>query len=259
MEGLIPYLRDCIRPRGDEEFFVGEKWPAVTFKQDALIFLPASAVIPSGIQSVVVGEWRLCRWNKPRDIAWFCEESGKFSWDTSRDPIYRRLVPPPYETLDHVKVICAVVMNTNPQGKTYVEYGVRSGSSIEPVSALVFSAIGVDICGYKPVGKNITFHQMKTDDFSEKILPGVKFHYAFIDADHSAKQVLQDFSHIFNRIQTGGYVFLHDTYPCMAEMIQPRFCNDCFMAPLAIKKAYAGKLEMLTLPLNPGLTIIRKL
>jgi len=257
MEALLNYFQQVIKPRSDKELVVAEKWPLDPV-QDAIVFLLGGAYPPAGIEFVTVGDWKLARNNRPRNIAWFNEETGEFSWRSDDLPIYRRLVPPPYETLDHVKVISNIILSTNGLQKTYLEYGVRSGSSIEPISALVFSAVGVDISGYVPRAKNITFKQTTTDNFSEKFLPSLTFHYAFIDADHSSKQVLEDFSHVWQHIQKDGYIFLHDTYPCLQEMIQPRFCNDCYLVPLTLKKVYKD-IEIVTLPLNPGLTIVRKL
>jgi hypothetical protein len=98
---------------------------------------------------------------------------------------------------------------------------------------------------------------MTTDNFSINYLPLVNFDYAFIDADHSHKQVVIDFEYMYKHINNGGYIFLHDTYPCMEENLKPTACNDCYLSPLTIKKKYP-EIEILTLPLNPGLTIIRK-
>lgn len=255
MEKLVSYLRSVIKPVGDNEFCLTTEWP-INLVQDSIVIVPKSVKTPPNTEWIYLGEWKLCRNSVPRNIAWLNEATMKFEWDLSDKPIYRRLIPPPYESLDHTRIIMNIIEITGGHNKTYLEYGVRSGSSIEPISSMVSSAIGVDIVNYKPRGSNIMFFQSTTDDFSNKILNQLSFHYAFIDADHSSKQVLKDFANIFARIETGGYIFLHDTYPCMEEMIQPRFCNDCYLSPLHIKKEY--DVELVTLPLNPGLTLIRK-
>ena len=98
---------------------------------------------------------------------------------------------------------------------------------------------------------------MTTDTFSTNYLPNIEYHYAFIDADHKSKQVVIDFEYLYKYIKTGGFIFLHDTYPCMIENLLPAACNDCYLSPIVIKQRYP-LIEILTLPINPGLTIIRK-
>ena len=142
----------------------------------------------------------------------------------------------------------------------YIEYGTRSGECMEHISFYTNNVYGVDIIDYIPKGKNISFYKMFTDDFSNIHLKDIKYYYAFIDADHSSKQVFVDFEYIFKNIEIGGFVFLHDTYPCMEENLLPSACNDCYKTPFRIKQKYGRDiLEILTIPINPGLTIIRKL
>jgi predicted O-methyltransferase YrrM len=121
----------------------------------------------------------------------------------------------------------------------------------------VKSAYGVDITNYTPSNSNIIMNVMTTDTFSEIILPTLTYDYAFIDADHSSHQVLKDFEHIYKYINKGGYIFLHDTYPCLEQMLASDYCNDCYKSPLLIRGIYPD-IQMLTLPLNPGITIIHK-
>ena len=45
----------------------------------------------------------------------------------------------------------------------------------------------------------------------------------------------------------------------MPEMLSPRGSGDCYKVPIILKKEFKNKIELLTLPLNPGVTIIRKL
>jgi hypothetical protein len=98
---------------------------------------------------------------------------------------------------------------------------------------------------------------MFTDAFSDDVLQTIEFDYAFIDADHSSKQVLTDFINIYKYINKGGYIFLHDTYPCSEIFLRSDYCNDCYLSPIKIRELYPD-IEMLTIPINPGLTIIHK-
>ena len=105
---------------------------------------------------------------------------------------------------------------------------------------------------------NCEFFQMTTDKFSSNFLPSIKFNAAFIDADHSSISGFKDFENLYKFLQPGGYIFLHDTYPCVDYLLSPTFCNDCYKTPIKIKKTYSD-IEILTFPFNPGLTIVRKL
>lgn len=59
-----------------------------------------------------------------------------------------------------------------------------------------------------------------------------------------------DFESIYLYIDQGGYIFLHDTYPCSKEFLDPNACNDCYQTPLLIKQKYKDNIEIITLPLN---------
>jgi hypothetical protein len=261
MDSLTGYISECIQPKDTTEFVVVDKFDSALYdqlKQDGImaVYSAQPELLPNSADHVYINGALLCRKNSPRQIEWLCED-GSLAFTGSREPIYRRLVPLPYETVDHVRIIMAVLQATGSSGKNYVEYGVRNGSSIEPISKIVNHAYGVDIAPYIPVNSNISMNVTSTDIFSTTQLPTLNYDYAFIDADHSSRQVLIDFEAIYKYLNVGGYVFLHDTYPCLQEMLQVHFCNDCYRSPLLIREKYPN-IEMLTLPLNPGITIIHK-
>jgi hypothetical protein len=261
MEALTDYITECIQPKDTTELVVVDTFDSVAYnqlKQDGIMGVRSASqgLLPASADHIYINDTLLCRKNSPRQIEWLCED-GSLAFTGSREPIYRRLVPLPYETVNHVRIIMTVLQATGSSGKNYVEYGVRDGSSIEPISKLVNHAYGVDVLNYTPVNSNITMNVTSTDTFSTTVLPTLTYDYAFIDADHSSRQVLIDFEHIYKHLKVGGYVFLHDTYPCLQEMLQAHFCNDCYRSPLLIREKYPN-IEMLTLPLNPGVTIIHK-
>jgi hypothetical protein len=199
----------------------------------------------------------MVRQNKPLQLEWL-KENNNIIFDSTRIPIYRRHIPPPIETINHVYIITKILSATSSKEKNYLEYGVRNGDSIEPISKLVKIAYSVDINNYLPKNNNINFFQMSTDAFSDTILKDINFDYAFIDADHSSKQVLTDFINIYKYINKDGYIFLHDTYPCSPELLRNDYCNDCYLSPIKIRELYPD-IEMITFPINPGLTIIHKI
>ena len=260
MDNIIKYLRDSIKPKNDSEFYSANNFDRSFFnlmKQDGfLIITNDGEKIDTNIDWVKIGKNILCRKNFPNQIEWL-NNDGTFSFDLTSEPIYRRLVPPPWETVDHSYIISNIIIETNGYDKNYIEFGVSKGDSIEIISDYVKNVYGVDVTKYEPKNKNIHIYCMTTDKFSNDYLPDIKYDYAFIDADHSSKQAIIDFENIYKYINIGGFIFLHDTYPCRIENLLPNACNDCYKTPIYIKDKYPT-IEIITIPINPGLTIIRK-
>jgi len=144
----------------------------------------------------------------------------------------------------------------------YLEYGVRYGENFANVSRIVTDAYGVDMVIQDTIGDfsrnslNTELFEMKTDEFRDRVLPYMEnMDIIFIDADHSSKSVISDFEGVIDKLNVGGYIIMHDTYPCNEDYLHPGACNDCYKVPMYIKsKGY----NILTLPLNPGVTIVRK-
>ena len=167
---------------------------------------------------------------------------------------------PMAEVLDHVSLLQFFAKWIRPE--IYVEYGIRGGVSFTKVSPLCKQAIGVDIedcsTGIAPPHR---FFQMKTRDFGARILPTLprKVDMAFIDADHDAVAVFEDFQDLFPYVNEDGFIFLHDTYPTVPLFAHAPFCYDAWRARYRIQEKYGSLIEILTIPICPGLTIVRKL
>lgn len=218
-----------------------------------------------------------------KEIAWL-NNDGTIDWNGD-DHLYKRLQPPPIETVNHTFIIEEIVknyircknngtsnidINTNPL--LYIEYGVRSGENFNNIYKLNKDGnnIGVDMKILPHLhtefngNTSVQLYEMMTDTFSETILPTLQPDIAFIDADHNSSSVIKDFDYIFKHLKVGGYIILHDTYPCMQELLDPMGCSDCYKTPLYIKNKYLNntttpRLSILTLPLNPGVSIVQKL
>lgn len=274
MDDLINYIKNCIRPKNDNEFILNYKddnFKHVNLVQDAIFCTKEIPTIPKA-EYILINDTYICR-NivsdaGTRNIEWLDENTGGFTWETTDVPIYRRLLPPPYETLDHTFIISTVVYEYKKREEIhYVEYGVRTGENLKNIARFSKKAYGIDIdildSLRKEISKNVNIqlYNCITDDYSENILPNIYYNVAFIDADHSSESAFKDFNYLFRYLKVGGYIFLHDTYPCSPEFLKKDACNDCYKTPLLIKKNYKVniELEILTLPLNPGLTIVRKL
>lgn len=178
-------------------------------------------------------------------------------------PIHLRNVPPPTETFDHPEFLALLFKWLKPE--RYLELGVRTGECFKVVAPLCKEAIGVDILSIKilesaiTLDPNMTYKEMTTDSYFKELDDDVMFDAVFIDADHSHEQSLQDFINVKDRIVQDGFIFLHDTYPYNASFIDPMFCNDVYLTALHIKQNYNDEFEQITLPFNPGFTILKRI
>jgi hypothetical protein len=173
-------------------------------------------------------------------------------------PIHLRNLPPPVETFDHINFFDMMMSWIKPE--CYIELGVREGVNFEICAKHAKKAIGVDIIPAKrPLQPNMEYHQMTTDEYFNQLDPELKFDVAFIDADHSYEQSLKDFNNIKDRIIEDGFIFLHDTYPYDPSMFDPGMCNDVYRTALHIKTHFIDEFEVVTLPFNPGVTIVKKM
>jgi hypothetical protein len=173
-------------------------------------------------------------------------------------PIHLRNVPPPAETFNHVGFFDFLFQWIRPEN--YLELGVRDGATFRVVSKHCNKAIGVDVDPLPfSLDANMEFHNTTTDIFFENLDSEVKFDVVFIDADHSHEQSLKDFLNVKDRIIEDGFVFFHDTYPYDPVFFEKHACNDAYKTALYIKQNFIDDFEILTLPINPGVTIVKKI
>lgn len=172
-------------------------------------------------------------------------------------PIYLRNLPPPIEKFNHTEFLSFIASYVKPE--RYLELGIRCGSNFREISKHCKECIGVDITSYGgPMFSNMTFHQMSTDLYFKNIHSSEMFDMVFIDADHSHEQSLRDFCNVKDWVIPDGFIFLHDTYPCDPVYLEKSVCNDVYKTALYIKLHYHD-FEVLTLPFQPGVTIIKKM
>ena len=213
----------------------------------------------SSIEYIILTEHIIARKNKPNQIEWLGDD-GKISFTDSFKPIYRRCLND-YCNLYNLSncnyIIYNIVSQTNPQKKNFIELGVAQGYLTEVIAKIVNCVYGVDVKIYNTNTHNIKFFNTTTDEFFINNINDLSFDYCFIDADHKSSQSFIDFENIYSKINMGGYIFMHDTYPGTLENLKPSACNDCYKTPLLIKEKYP-QLKMITIPANPGLTIIQK-
>jgi hypothetical protein len=278
MQTLIKYLKKSFDPKDSTEFVEVKEGPFNqdlfnNLKEDAFMIAEQSppADLPN-CEFIKIGNQYLIK-KATKTVQWYDETTNAINFDETAESMYRRLLPTGLhdaETMNVVLVISAIIneykkmVNANPNEPkkkiVYVEYGVLVGKVLFSIAPLIHLACGVDINPIKAsYHTNVERYEMTTDKFSAKMLPVMKYHLALIDADHHADSAYRDFCNLFEYLEVGGYIFMHDTYPCVSWLLEDRFCSDAYKVPLKIKENYKGKLEILTLPLNPGLTLIRKL
>lgn len=176
-------------------------------------------------------------------------------------PIHLRTTPensgrietyPHYEFIEHLAKWIKPI--------NYLEIGVRHGTTYKVVEKHCQNCYLVDLkfhdIGYS---ENTVRYEMSSDDFFVNVESDKKFDLVFIDGDHSKDQVLKDFQNVEKMVIDDGFVILHDTYPCDERMIDPEYSNNCWEAMLEIKKNYQDRWEYLTLPFNPGLSLLKKM
>lgn len=145
----------------------------------------------------------------------------------------------------------------------YIEFGTQTGRTIHAVSEFCDRAIGVDVNPPDSkfrFGSRWEFFQMTTDDFVKnhlRSLPPVEL--ALIDADHEQDQAFKDGCALIDELPPNGIVMFHDTYPSNEQHLKPGYCHDSYRVPTRLASLYACECDVLTLPIPPGLTIVRKI
>lgn len=172
-------------------------------------------------------------------------------------PIYLRNLPPPDETFDHAKFLADFARWLKPEH--YLELGVRDGHTFKEVTKYCKRATGVDTAKCEFILEPCAETKRCTTDEYFASLTTEQFDMVFVDADHSHQQSLKDFLAVVPRVIEDGFIFLHDTYPCQPRLFAPDKCSDCWLTPLFIKRNFIENFEVVTLPFNVGLTIVKKI
>jgi hypothetical protein len=68
---------------------------------------------------------------------------------------------------------------------------------------------------------------------------------------------MKDFDNFFPFVQPHGLHHHHDTHPRNEFFLRPDCCNDAFRAIEELSQK-TSEYEVLTIPVHPGLTLIRK-
>jgi len=174
-------------------------------------------------------------------------------------PIEKRNQPWPAEILDHPQFIASLAKWYRPN--LFVEYGSANGDCTRVYAPFCKKVYGVDMTRQPLFAiPNLIFHKMSTREFKTSVLDKLTepIDMAFIDADHKAEVAFQDFEDLFTHTIENGIIFLHDTFPCEAKWADPIFSGDSWKVPYMIKEKYGNVCDVFTIPIQPGLTMVRK-
>jgi hypothetical protein len=290
MAEIVSYIKQCYKPSSELEFI--ELFP-FDFKLGTILTMVNDAIFviyncndntfdinvlenyKSELEYIIIGDIIIGR-RTIKQIEWFNQNDNSINFPEKGNYLYQRLSPyqynpVKYETVNHTFIISELIKATHVNKKNmYIEFGTRTNENFDIISELVDTSIGVDT---NPLKFNKNIYTDTTDHFSEFILPQIikktftrdandpnrlKFNYAFIDADHSFESVFKDFENLFKYLESGGFIILHDVYPYEQRFLEKNACHDCYLAPIAIKAKYSKYINILTLPLCPGMSIIQK-
>jgi len=175
-------------------------------------------------------------------------------------PIYTRNGIDFHSVFDHAQFLCTMASLIKPEN--YLELGIHTACTLARVSGYCRNCTGVDVdISHIDVrlNDNTKIIESTTDKFFETLDPSVMYDMVFIDAYHGHEQSLKDFVNVSKHVVEEGFIFLHDTSPGSEIMLKECYCNDCYKTPLYIKNNFADDFELVTLPFNPGLTIVKKI
>lgn len=159
---------------------------------------------------------------------------------------------------DHMALVEHLAQWLKPE--LYLEIGVLNGESMKRVQNYASECYGVDVTfSHKNYNSNVKLFEMTSDQFFDNLHPSTVFDMVFIDGLHEKSQVYKDFLNVKDRVIADGLVILHDTVPMDKSMTEPWFCHDAWEAMLRIKMEFRNDWEILSLPFNPGITVMRKM
>ena len=157
----------------------------------------------------------------------------------------------PYEIINHPEIILNLCKEYSI--KSYLELGIRNSIIPSLIKDIVPCIVGVDIINIKKFDG--IFNCMTTNNFFK--INKIKFDMIFIDANHEFEYVREDFINSLNCVNDNGIILLHDTYPVNELMTNKQLCNNCYLMINYIKRNYIF-LELLNIPISPGLCIVKK-
>lgn len=186
--------------------------------------------------------------------------------DYSTDIYTRNTVIDGKLTLNHLELIQFYARLIKPSN--FLELGVQYGECTKNLIDFIPNEYyGVDVDSndnieyLKTNYSNFKFYNGTTDSFFQMLddtNTNLNLEMAFIDACHSHEASYKDFLNVDKHLKDDGIIFFHDTYPASLKWTDDGLCGNCYLTPEVIRKNHNNQYEILTLPINPGISIARK-
>lgn len=166
-------------------------------------------------------------------------------------------------SLNHMEVIEFFVRLLRP--KNFMEMGTQFGeTAIKILPYIPQEYYGVDVKLQDNMKflenkySNVKLFECTTDQYFEKEFDKTMFEMVFIDASHNYEQTYRDFLNIKDYMAPDGIIFFHDTYPATRAHTKPNLSGDCYKLPEKIRLEHNDEFEIITFPVNPGLSMARR-
>tara|TARA_R110002020_G_scaffold302595_2_gene517994 strand:- start:22002 stop:22547 length:546 start_codon:yes stop_codon:yes gene_type:complete len=144
--------------------------------------------------------------------------------------------------------------------ESFLEVGIGCGvlaGKLKDRCPLLTQITGVDILGGDPPPDGVEWiREVASDDFFRT--DDRTWDCIFVDGDHMRPQATRDTINAMRVLNDDGLLFIHDTYPpnTHPHTTSDMVCGDVYKTYLAL--AERTDLEVVTLPLWCGLTIVRR-
>ena len=160
----------------------------------------------------------------------------------------------------HVNFILHIASILKPS--CYVELGSYQCELFNRMIPYCDKLYGVDILESASIhmqkSTKVSFYCNSTQEFAKYAQSkNLQIDMLFIDADHSYESVKNDFEIFFPLVKDNGIILLHDSYPKNINYTDAGYCGDGYKAIAEFSKSQIN-FEMMTIPLHPGLTVVRK-
>ena len=201
---------------------------------------------------------------KTKIISEFTTMPSNIDYNT---PFYRR--NPEYTsklTLNHLELIEYYVRLLKP--KNFIELGTQFGELPNKILPLIpndYYAVDIETNSnleyLSKTYSKFNFSKCTTDLFFNNLkMENTNLHIemALIDAWHSHEASYNDFLNLKDHMVNDGIIFFHDTYPISKYWTDPGLCYDAWKTPEKIRKEHNNEFEILTVSVNPGISIARK-
>ena len=145
--------------------------------------------------------------------------------------------------------------------KISIEIGVGTGVVTKILAEYSESVIAIDIDRQAVDNvqdvSNLSFINSNSHDALKNLIKlNIEAELIFIDGDHNADVVMQDFMLSTKLISPSGIIIIHDTYPRNLSFTTTDTCADSYLIPDRIKNL-PQDFNIITIPVHPGLTIIQ--